>query len=45
MALDTNLAGGVSGAKQEVDSYKNAYVISPGYTEGGVEFGDGFDLV
>jgi hypothetical protein len=43
MALDTNLAGGVSGAKQEVDANKNAFVITPGYTAGGVSFGGGPD--
>lgn len=43
MALDTNLAGGVSGAKQEVDTNKNAYVVTPGYTAGGVAFGGGPD--
>lgn len=41
MALDVNLAGGVSNAKQEVDANKNAFVITPGYTSGGVEFGGG----
>jgi hypothetical protein len=43
MALDTNLAGGVSGSKQEVDANKNAFVITPGYTAGGVSFGGGPD--
>ena len=41
MALDVNLAGGVSNAKQEVDANKNAFVVTPGYTAGGVPFGGG----
>jgi hypothetical protein len=43
MALETNIVGGVSGGKQEVDANKNAFVITPGYTAGGVAFGGGPD--
>lgn len=44
MAFQAEIIGGVSGAKQEVDATnKTAYVVMPGYTAGGVEFGGGPD--
>jgi hypothetical protein len=41
MAQDTNVVGGVSGAKQEVDANLNAYVRTPGYDGAGVARGGG----
>jgi hypothetical protein len=41
MALDTNLAGGVSGSKQEVDANGNAFTKSPGFAANGQQFGGG----
>lgn len=41
MALDANVVGGVSGARQEVDSAFNAFVKTPGYSAAGVAFGGG----
>lgn len=41
MAVDSNVVGGVSGNKQEVDSNKNAQVITPGYSSAGVAVGGG----
>jgi hypothetical protein len=41
MALDTNLLGGVSGNKQEVDALLNAYVRTPGYSSTGISVGGG----
>jgi hypothetical protein len=41
MAQDTNLLGGVSSVRQEVDTNKNAQVVTPGYSATGVAFGGG----
>jgi hypothetical protein len=43
MAFQTEIVGGVSGTKQEVDANRNALVVTPGYTAGGVAFGGGPD--
>lgn len=41
MALDTDIVGGVSGNKAEVDANNNIYIRVPGYDGGGVSRGGG----
>lgn len=44
MALDSNIAGGTSGVKADVDASKNLQTVLPGYSAAGVSVGGGPEM-